>query len=65
MYGLPVGPNKIDELSEIREAINGNGAVVRILVDHPDQISALEEFERKRAKPRPWSAFVKVDCGEK
>jgi hypothetical protein len=35
-------------------------AIVRVLVDHPRQVEALEDFERRITK-RQWSVFVKLD----
>jgi len=41
------------------------GAVVRLLVDHPDQIRFLEEYENQQEKPQCWSIFIKVNGGQK
>jgi len=49
----------------LRDELASHGAVVRILVDHPDQIRRLEEFEKLQSTARRWSAFVKVDGGQK
>ncbi|TFK77130.1 hypothetical protein BDN72DRAFT_830301 [Pluteus cervinus] len=65
LYGLPVGSNKIADLSALWDEAAKDGGVVRLLVDHPKQIQFLEEFEKIRSEPRRWSVFVKVDRGEK
>ncbi|KAJ7597007.1 putative serine dehydratase domain-containing protein [Mycena floridula] len=65
LYGLPVAPNKIADLASLWNAIEGDGGIVRLLVDHPDQVTFLEKFESQREKPRKWSVFVKVDGGQK
>ncbi|TFY79655.1 hypothetical protein EWM64_g4354 [Hericium alpestre] len=65
LYGLPVAINKIADLSSLWETVSTYGAVVRLLVDHPKQIEALEAFEDSRLAPRRWSIFVKVDGGQK
>ncbi|KAH8120163.1 hypothetical protein DFH11DRAFT_1558674 [Phellopilus nigrolimitatus] len=65
LYGLPVAVNKIADLSDLWDAIAAHGAVIRLHVDHPDQIAALEAFESQRTDVRRWSVFVKVDCGDK
>ncbi|KAI0068228.1 hypothetical protein BV25DRAFT_1818616 [Artomyces pyxidatus] len=65
LYGLPVAINKIADLSDLWDELSQHGAVVRLLVDHPRQLEALESFEQSRSTPRPWSLFVKVDGGQK
>ncbi|KXN90059.1 D-serine dehydratase [Leucoagaricus sp. SymC.cos] len=64
LYGLPVGVDKIADLSKLWQEIEPQNAVVRLLVDHPDQVKHLEEFERSQALPRRWSVFVKVHGGQ-
>jgi hypothetical protein len=41
------------------------GGVVRLLIDHPDQVRFLEDFEANSKKPCRWSVFVKVDGGQR
>jgi hypothetical protein len=41
------------------------GGVVRLLIDHPDQVRFLEHFEANREQPCRWSVFVKVDGGQR
>ncbi|KAL0576370.1 hypothetical protein V5O48_005629 [Marasmius crinis-equi] len=65
LYGLPVAPNKIEDLSNIWDEVASNGGVVRLLVDHPSQIHFLEQFESKRSQPRRWSVFLKIDGEQK
>ncbi|KAJ7048510.1 putative serine dehydratase domain-containing protein [Mycena amicta] len=65
LYGLPVGLNKVADLSDLWDELVKYGAVVRLMVDHPDQIKFLEEFEKARSAPRRWSVFVKVDGGQR
>ncbi|KAI0257106.1 putative serine dehydratase domain-containing protein [Lactifluus subvellereus] len=65
LYGLPVAINKIADLSDLWDEAAKSGAIVRLLVDHPKQIKALEEFEKKRAIKRQWSVFVKLDRKQK
>jgi D-serine deaminase-like pyridoxal phosphate-dependent protein len=40
-----------------------DGAILRLLVDHPRQIDALNDFESTRPVKRKWSVFVKIDGG--
>lgn len=63
LYGLPLSTNKLDDLSALWDEIAPLGAVIRVLVDHPDQVELLNEYEKARANPRRWSAFVKIDAG--
>ncbi|KAI5890480.1 uncharacterized protein SCHCODRAFT_02631982 [Schizophyllum commune H4-8] len=65
LYGLPIGVNKVQDVSDLWDEVAPSGGVIRLLVDHPDQVKFLEEFESKREKPRKWSAFVKIDGGQK
>lgn len=65
LYGLPVGINKVEDLSTLWDLIAVDGATVRLLIDHPDQVQFLEEYEKSRQNPRKWSVFVKVDGGQK
>ncbi|KAF7300630.1 D-ser-dehydrat domain-containing protein [Mycena chlorophos] len=65
LYGLPVALNKVADLSALWDELAKYGAVVRLMVDHPDQIKFLEEFEKARPNPRRWSVFVKIDGGQR
>jgi len=65
LYGLPVAINKIADLSAIWDKMMEYGGIVRLLIDHPDQIKHLEIHESRREHPRRWSVFVKVDGGQR
>ena len=65
LYGLPLPPNKIADLSALWDEVAQYGATIRIMIDHPDQVKFLEAFESQRESPRRWSVFVKVDAGGK
>ncbi|KAI0788458.1 hypothetical protein C8Q75DRAFT_807671 [Abortiporus biennis] len=65
LYGLPIPVNKILDLSALWDTMLPFGGTVRILVDHPDQIKHIEEFELARPFTRKWSAFIKIDAGGK
>jgi hypothetical protein len=60
-----VALNKIADLSALWEAVSPYGGVVRVIVDHPDQIRFLENFEKQQVNPKKWSAFIKIDNGNK
>jgi len=69
LYGLPVSPAKIADLHILRTALAMHGAVLRLMVDHPYQVRALEAFDRQHPSNNPsltkWSVFVKIDVGTK
>ncbi|KAH9044455.1 putative serine dehydratase domain-containing protein [Lactarius pseudohatsudake] len=61
LYGLPVAVNKVADLSDLWDEAAKYGAIVRLLVDHPKQIEALNGFENTRFVQRQWSVFMKID----
>ncbi|KAI0801201.1 hypothetical protein C8Q74DRAFT_1240776 [Fomes fomentarius] len=63
LYGLPMAPNKIADLSALTDELSAVGANMRILVDHPDQVKVIEAWESTKANHRRWSVFMKVDSG--
>ncbi|KAF8227433.1 hypothetical protein L208DRAFT_1366020 [Tricholoma matsutake] len=65
LYGLPVAVNKVADLSALWDNIAIHGGVVRLLIDHPDQVRFLENFESNREHPRRWSVFLKIDGGQR
>ena len=67
LYGLPVAANKLADLSALWDGMvsASEKAFLRILVDHMDQLNALEQYEISKEKPKRWSLFVKVDAGYK
>ena len=65
MYGVPIGINRIADIAALRNELKKHGAVLRLHIDHPDQIHALEAYENSQPTPNPWSAFFKLDCGDK
>ncbi|KAG9314332.1 ras family-domain-containing protein [Chiua virens] len=65
LYGLPVGLNKLDDLSALHEEMSKYGGTVRIMVDNLEQVKFLEDYEKQQAKPKQWSGFIKLDGGRK
>ncbi|GLB36122.1 putative serine dehydratase domain [Lyophyllum shimeji] len=65
LYGFPVPLNKIADLSDLWDEVSKYDGTIRLLVDHPEQVKFLEQFESSREKPRRWSVFVKVDGGQR
>ncbi|KAF8140290.1 putative serine dehydratase domain-containing protein [Boletus edulis] len=50
LYGLPVGLNKIDDLSALNKEMCKYGG---------------SKYEKRQVKPKKWSAFIKIDGGQK
>ncbi|OCB90100.1 hypothetical protein A7U60_g2658 [Sanghuangporus baumii] len=65
LYGMPIAVNKVADIAALSDELAKHNAVLRLHVDHPEQIVALETFESQRPEPRKWSVFIKVDCGDK
>ncbi|KAH8835316.1 hypothetical protein DL96DRAFT_1573730 [Flagelloscypha sp. PMI_526] len=55
LYGLPIAKNKIEDFSSLWEEIEATTWAFKFL----------EEFEALRPTPRKWSAFIKIDGGQK
>lgn len=52
----------MEDLNSIQEKV-GKRAVIRVMVDHSEQIQALGRFNEKYRRKERWSVFVKVDGG--
>ncbi|CAE6505748.1 unnamed protein product [Rhizoctonia solani] len=69
LYGLPVSPAKIADLHTLRMTLSTYGAVLRLMIDHPYQVRALEAFDREHPTTNSvlsqWSIFIKLDVGTK
>ncbi|WWC62270.1 uncharacterized protein I303_104866 [Kwoniella dejecticola CBS 10117] len=62
LYSMPVGSDKIEDLNRAQDIIGSKG-VIRLMVDHPEQIKLLSQFNEKNGRKQKWSVFVKVDGG--
>jgi len=62
LYGLPIAANKIRDLSTLQAQIKQYDATVKLLIDHPDQITALEKHSEENEQ---WRIFLKVDGGQR
>jgi len=65
LYGLPLAANRLEDLSALRTELDKYGAIVRLLVDHSDQVRFLEEYENQQEKPQRWFIFIKINGGQK
>ncbi|RXW19870.1 hypothetical protein EST38_g5992 [Candolleomyces aberdarensis] len=63
LYGVPIAKNKIQPLQQLRNEIVPYNGIVRLLLDHPQQVRFLEEAQGEGASTR-WSVFVKVNGGQ-
>ncbi|TYJ52111.1 hypothetical protein B9479_007291 [Cryptococcus floricola] len=66
LYSMPIGADKLEDITSAQDAMAGKG-VIRIMVDHAQQIQFLQAYNKRLAsegKERgKWSVFVKVDGG--
>lgn len=58
-----MGVTRIADLSALWEEVEPHGCIIRLLIDHPDQLKHLVAFEEAREKHRNWSVYVKIDTG--
>jgi hypothetical protein len=59
---MPIGEDKIHELASLQTSV-GDNAVIRLMVDHPAQIEALQRYNGTKERKMKWAVFVKVDGG--
>lgn len=57
--------NKVADLAALRNELKKHGGTVRLLIDHPDQVKFLEEYESLQEVRKRWSAFIKINGGQK
>jgi D-serine deaminase-like pyridoxal phosphate-dependent protein len=62
LYGLPCGLDKLQDLKRLAAEMGKSNAVLRLMIDHPDQIRALGGIANPNGA---WSIFIKVDGGGK
>ena len=66
LYGIPLPITKIADLHSLKQQLSKDSAVLRLMVDHVEQVQALKTFNMSLAEePSPWSVFVKVESGYK
>lgn len=59
---MPISADKMEDLNDAQEKVKGK-AVIRVMVDHPEQIEVLGRFSERVGRKEKWSAFIKVDGG--
>jgi D-serine deaminase-like pyridoxal phosphate-dependent protein len=62
LYSMPISATRLEDLNDAQEKCAGK-AVIRLMVDHPAQITALDAYSKRTGKSGPWSVFMKVDGG--
>ncbi|KAF5314150.1 hypothetical protein D9611_006780 [Ephemerocybe angulata] len=64
LYGMPIAKNKIAPLTALWKEMEPYQGVVRLLLDHPQQVRFLEEAQTSGGPQKRWSAFVKINGGQ-
>ena len=59
---MPISEDRMEDLNDAQEKV-GDQAVIRVMVDHSEQIQALGRFSERCSRRQKWSMFVKVDGG--
>ena len=59
---MPVGEDKIHDIASLQTSIGEKG-VIRLMVDHPAQVEALQRYNDHKGRTMKWVVFVKVDGG--
>ena len=59
---MPVSADKMEDLNTVQGTV-GSKAVIRLMVDHPEQIAGLARYNENMGRQEPWSVFIKVDGG--
>ena len=72
LYSMPLSEDRVEDLNDAWDRMR-DSAVLRLMVDHPEQIKALERIDDRldeedrlnthRQNGRKWSIFIKVDGG--
>jgi len=65
LYGMPLAVNKVADVAALQDEMAKSGAILRLLIDHPAQVRALETFDKDKQAKRSWSCFIKVDGGQR
>lgn len=59
---MPIGADRIHDLATLQTQIGSKG-VIRVMVDHPSQVIALDQYNTRVGRSLAWGVFVKVDGG--
>lgn len=62
LYSMPIGEDKIHDLATLQTEIGAKG-VIRLMVDNPAQVEALQRYNESSGRGMKWAVFVKVDGG--
>lgn len=60
LYGVPVGPSKLPRLAALRNSIR-----VLLMIDHEQQVDAIETFQKNNPGSLAWPVLIKVDVGSR
>ncbi|KAJ5613152.1 hypothetical protein N7510_006346 [Penicillium lagena] len=59
LYGIPLPPSQVERLAAVASLLGKNS--VTVMIDHPDQLAALEKFAALAGFPA--CVFLKIDTG--
>jgi len=59
LYAIPISPNKIEHAYKIHCEIDR----LHLMIDHIDHIKSLVHHFQQNKNTKPWSVFLKIDCG--
>jgi D-serine ammonia-lyase len=59
LYGVPISQSKLQSIERLRHS----GCTIRVMIDHPHQVSIINEFMATLEAPTPLTAFLKLDTG--
>ena len=62
LYGVPISESKLETLDSLRRNMP-NGGQIHVLMDHPTQVTFVENFAKKKPNALPFSVFLKLDTG--
>jgi D-serine deaminase-like pyridoxal phosphate-dependent protein len=59
---MPIGADRVHDVASLQSQIGSKGTI-RVMVDHPAQVKALDEYNARSGRSQAWGVFVKVDGG--
>ncbi|GMK58455.1 hypothetical protein CspeluHIS016_0504870 [Cutaneotrichosporon spelunceum] len=63
LLSLPISADRMEDLNDAQE--KAGAIVIRVMVDHAQQVEHLAAAAKRLGRTVPWSVFIKVDGGGK
>lgn len=64
LYSMPFYANVFEALSQVKAEMEKHGATLRLMIDHPTQITTLQQLLKAQGRSSEvWSIFLKLDVG--